>query len=297
MAWNHEGTYSGDIADCWVTLKRKVSSLYPTYLFGCFIAVLNMWLTGELLERSLPDVTLPAIAHLLLIQSWFSADVAFRFNGATWYLSSVLFCYVITPVLSWILRGVSRWANRLTGVVCLCFGCFAFAMFIEIGVLEIPNGFNVSVHMWPPICLARYGMGYFAGCLLPELRKAGSRWFAVADVPLTVVVIASLWLLGGVLPRSVFTLLFTIWITLLAMERGIVSRVFTLKPLIIAGRYELEFYVLHQPCLKLMSLLMGTALLRRYVVLSAFMLIGVMSVIVKCVLKEWRMIREKLFRE
>ena len=103
-------------------------------------------------------------------------------------------------------------------------------------------------------------MGYAAACLLPRARELAERSklaFAVLEpaycVGLAVVVVVG----NGVLPRSVYTALFVGLVLLLALEAGPVARLLGAAPLLAAGRYELDFYIFHQPCIKLVGYLIG----------------------------------------
>ena len=75
----------------------------------------------------------------------------------------------------------------------------------------------------------------------------------LAGFLLAVVVI----LANDVLPRSVYTALPAGLVLLLALEAGPVARLLGAAPLLAAGRFELDFYVFHQPCIKLVGYLIG----------------------------------------
>lgn len=72
-----------------------------------------------------------------------------------------------------------------------------------------------------------------------------------------------------VVPRAVHVLLSTIVVLLLSLGAGPISKVLALPPLVRLGRFELDFYVFHQPCIWLTGFLIGG---KGRMALSAFVL-------------------------
>lgn len=156
-------------------------------------------------------------------------------------------------------------AARKKRLIALGFGFLAFALFVELGATWYPDGFPVSAHSWPPACLARYGIGYVAGCCLLSLdskmdaRKmdaSGKTALAISEVSTTAVV-------------------------LLATGTGPVSRLLSIKVLRLPARWELEFYALHQPVLQLMASLFSSACTRKVYVITAFVATAALPVTFK----------------
>lgn len=104
-------------------------------------------------------------------------------------------------------------------------------------------------------------MGYAAGCLYPWLREAlsgrGRGGTAMCEVVCAIIAAWAIVLGNAILPRSVFTLLFAIFVLLLSLEGGPVSKLLGAAPLVKLGRFELAFYVFHQPCISLAWYLIG----------------------------------------
>lgn len=283
MAWNHEGSYEGTVGKCLSILQQKFMKIYPIYIFGILIAILNMVLIHNLQGMGVKELLPTAIAHLAMTQAWFKG-IAFKFDGAAWYLSAILFCYAATPVLSF-LASADKVAARKKRLITLGFGCLAFALLIEVGAVWYPAGFPVSAHSWPPVCLARYGVGYVAGCCLLSLdskavanRKAT---LAISEVAVTVVVLLAVILFNGRLPRAGFTLLFAVWVFILAIGAGPVSRLLSIRALQLPARWELEFYVLHQPVIQLMTSLLSSVCARKVYIFTAFAATAALAVVFK----------------
>lgn len=157
MAWNHEGSYKGTVGECLGIFRQKFLKVYPIYIFGFLIAILNMVIAHNTQGMNVKELLPTAIAHLTMTQAWFKG-VAFKFDGAAWYLSAILFCYAATPVLSF-LASADKAAARKKRLITLGFGCLAFALLIEVGAVWYPAGFPVSAHSCPPCALHAMGLG------------------------------------------------------------------------------------------------------------------------------------------
>lgn len=103
-------------------------------------------------------------------------------------------------------------------------------------------------------------MGYAAACLNPGLKRTfGDKRVATGFMEVACIVLAgvAVVLLNDVLLRAVFTLVAAAVVLLLSLELGPVSKFLSVPPLVRLGRYELDFYVFHQPCIWLASYLIG----------------------------------------
>lgn len=92
-------------------LKRRLGLIYPVYWIAMCLPMLAYCM------RSGTEVK---AGHLLLqaalLQSWYpSIDVFFGIMPAAWFLSSLVWCYVVFPVLSFTLHrwGLCRWGGAL----------------------------------------------------------------------------------------------------------------------------------------------------------------------------------------
>lgn len=80
-------------------LLSRLIKIYPLHL-TCLIAAIILFHCSDL----------PAIAaNLLLLQSWVpDAEYYFSGNGVSWFLSSLLFCYAMFPLIHRALKGYFR---------------------------------------------------------------------------------------------------------------------------------------------------------------------------------------------
>ena len=96
VAYNH--AYKTDNCswkESYQYLKKKLCSMWPLHFFCCvwcfkmghrFVEIFDEW----------PKL----LINLFLLQSWYNdSEIFFAYNGVSWFLSSILFCYFLSPLL------------------------------------------------------------------------------------------------------------------------------------------------------------------------------------------------------
>lgn len=106
----------------------------------------------------------------------------------------------------------------------------------------------------------------------------GKTPFAISEIVVTTVVLFAVILLNGKLPRAGFTFLFAVWVSLLAIGVGPVSKLLSIGVLQLSTRWELEFYVLHQPVIRLATSLLSSVCARKVYVLVAFIATAALAI-------------------
>lgn len=79
-------------------LWRKAKHIYPPYWICMALLLLGFVVKGTWDKL---DFGWDFVPHLLLVQSWIPVtdDWFFKYLGPSWFLSSLLFCYIIAPLL------------------------------------------------------------------------------------------------------------------------------------------------------------------------------------------------------
>ena len=144
--------------------ERRILSIYPLYvlIFLVFL-IIPAWrgTASQIL------ITLPV--ELALLQSWFSGLFAYSHNGGTWFISCLMFCFVIFPLLLQVIRLSTkrfRWGMLIA--------CYMLCSTIPLMVIEldIPNAYSNP--------LLRL-LEFFAGMLCAkEIREISLRPHRVA---------------------------------------------------------------------------------------------------------------------
>ena len=69
-------------------VKRRLIKVYPLHLLSLLLFLVIFR----------PDITIRVLFNTLLLQSWIPDDsYYFSYNGVSWFLSTILFCYILFP--------------------------------------------------------------------------------------------------------------------------------------------------------------------------------------------------------
>lgn len=189
--------------------------------------------------------------HLLLVQSWVpDGKVYLSLNGASWFISTLLFSYLLFPLISY---GTKRTPGGCKFAIALC---LASLMVYLNCVLEQ----NYYRQVFPP---ARV-VDFLLGILLCQCFKAMSdnsdfkKWFKklvrVIDLALVAIVLMTCNLPDSGLEKlavpmswifiSIFLGVFTL--SEMSGEKCLVDRLLSLKPVVSLGKLSFEIYMIHE---------------------------------------------------
>ena len=226
--WNESVRYAaGKIIKFWplhfvTTIFVMLTNPPPVFAVGdCYIVFLN----------------------LSLLQAWSNnVDIFFSYNGVSWFLSALIFCYFMSPFLRKLARDV-----KVSGVL---FVIVFFLRFCIDYVFDInPEIINFEIHVSPVIRC----MEFFMGMLLVPLFIQINTWleekrtflvFTFIEI-MSCAVISSLAIIYKEWYRSVFVLLFCIFILIFSFDKGAVSMLLGFRPFKWFSSIQFEFYILH----------------------------------------------------
>lgn len=238
-------------------MARRVKKLYPLHLL-CLLAfvVINI--------RSMDAGTLVRLLpNLLLVQSWIpSAGFYFSANAVSWFLSDILLCYSVFPV---IFRAVRRMTPAaLAGAWAAVLAAYAVLL------CNIPDAMtNAIVYVFPPVRTVDFAIGVTLWRVVAWLKK---RRIAVFESRLTataaeLAVFAALAMTLAAHPyvnlqirtACLFWPVNVAIILLFACEKqgGALAWLLRRKPLIWLGNISFPLFMVHQMaiCITLASLL------------------------------------------
>ena len=142
-------------------VKKKVLGIFPVYWTVLLLYLLECYHAGSL------NVGLGILRHILLVQSWIPihcVEYSFRYVGVAWFLSSLLFCYIFSPLLY---KCVSR-GSTLRAIVGLV-GTFLIVCFIH--HFDGDNGYGLYFAYISPYCrVFEYMMGMFLWGIVQEKK-------------------------------------------------------------------------------------------------------------------------------
>ncbi len=80
--------------------KRKLFQIYPLYFVAFILCIRPRYLA--LTIKSIVTILL----NLTMLQAWsFDSEVSMSFNGTSWFVSCLMFCYLMTFIFFRIIRG------------------------------------------------------------------------------------------------------------------------------------------------------------------------------------------------
>ena len=237
----------------WKYVKGKIAKVWPTH-FIAFLLISGMAIKSD--PDSFFTITnaVDAIVNLCLLQAW-STDY-FSFNGAAWFISALLFCYYISPLLISLIK-----KKRFVAIMVSC-------IFLRI-VLELCSvkGINIllfNYHVSPIIrCLE-----FFIGMLLiPWFFQIKNRisdqqesctnlkgivWSLIEIITIAVYVFLIFnkndkWI------RGYFVIAAAFLVFVFAIGEGFISKLFSLKPFMMFASIQMEFYILHQVIIRVLN--------------------------------------------
>ena len=256
VAYNGYGRMDNTITGAFRYVRRKLVSIYPPYVLALLLVVISRCLQGG----GWFDVraACSGIWCLFLQQAWIP-EIAMDYDGAAWFISALLFCYACVPVFGVVVHDAEESLGRARGRIAL----FAVALLLRVFLEEcasLGGVFPISIHCSPLVRAPEFFMAFIAGALFTDIRDYGEssdRHGLMAFSALELMSLAvSCWCvmnLDAVWPRWAFTLLFIVAVLPFAFDFGVLSKILSVRPLVLASRIELHFYLLHQPVIWLVG--------------------------------------------
>lgn len=145
--------YRNQKIDCLKFLKRRLIKIYPIHLLCLAIACIIGWSGTRLL-----------ILDGLLLQSWIPNNaVNFSLNGVAWYLSTLIFLYVLFPSIN------SIYSSRLKRLYA-CGFLILISIYVGLEPLIRENTVSYWLYVFPPSRIFDFVLGMFLADFVSFLR-------------------------------------------------------------------------------------------------------------------------------
>lgn len=248
-------------------VKKRIEKLYPLYLVvtvSSIIPLVYLWKYSI----SLLDI----IPHLLLIKTWIPINVekTFWFGGASWYVSTLFFCYIATPFLYMLLKKISAGFERKRVLL----ACVGMLYITEVLVAFPIKGIEAySITWWflyvSPFRIFDYAIGMVAGILFGSensqeynISKMGSYAIGTTAELIAVGIVWYAYTYCNTIQSSlaigvIWTIPCLILILVFAGGRGLLSAFLASKVMVYLGNLNYPMYIIHQMLFEYMQLLMG----------------------------------------
>ncbi len=138
-------------------MKKRWWKIFPMHFVGfllmAFLIIYRAWAGGYDIDKS--DFLAQAVVNLLFLQAWTpNEDFVYSFNGVSWFLSALFFCYLLTPVMIRILKRFENYAPWL--LITVAFLQFGYALYFN---HFIGTGSFYYTNVFPPYRFLEYLMG------------------------------------------------------------------------------------------------------------------------------------------
>ena len=260
-------------------LGKRLRRLYPVHLFCLLLLTVHHFLQGE------TPSGLPLWANVFLVQSWIP-DAAFFFSGnsVAWFLSDMLFFYLVFPL-------AYKLIYRLQVAKLLLFSFLVLAAYLVFALSLQEESVLPFLYIFPLTRLIDFCIGIGMSRLYQWLnsRAEGNGWKEIKTGRATLL---ELTMLGGLTvlflvdpyvdSRLGTSALFWLWIPLLIVVfslldkgRGAFTRLLHHPVLLWTGSISFEFYMVHQLVIQgVMIFLMKTQATLSYPVVLFICLMG-----------------------
>lgn len=221
-------------------VRKKLVHIYPIHLVGFIAEGLQMtsaqWLTA--------DTAIRAGLHLSMLHAWSTnSNVFFGFNGVSWFLSALIFCYFIGAIVMRLMSSPRRSA--------FFFILFAsLRLFLDHMLLTWPNQyFNLDLHISPMIRCLEFFCGMAVASFTIACRKNSSSTrpvlFTVFELVTLCLVVYMIYTHQEIWNRAEFVILFCLLVFVFSFDRGWISKFLSMKPFRWFASIQLEFYMFH----------------------------------------------------
>jgi len=243
MAYNYyQKKFEGTIYEATQFTLKRLKKFYILYIITMILAIIySVFCKGYRIDGNLIAKT---ILNVLLLQPWWKLET---FNGASWFIAVLTFCYFCTPFIFSILKKYSKQRNWIFFII------LSIRLLIEFGYTHCPSIIYFSMHTYPIVRMLEYFLACIIGIFFLEIaenqeekNQKGKIIIAISEI---IVVFAYLFFViyyNNVLYRGIFVLLGLGLVFIIALENGIISKILSNKCILWLAKYEMEIFLLHQ---------------------------------------------------
>lgn len=244
-------------------IGKRLFSVYPLHIITLIFSIL---LTGGIINIRI------LTANALLLQSFHTdPEFYFSFNAMSWFLSDILFLYIIFPFLCLVFLKIPwKFAAKIA--------CFAviliFSVIIYPFIYRHSNQLHWVFYISPFLRLIEFSTGMILGIIFQKYQGIRDR-LKVGKA--TFLEIISCLLLGffifyGITFRNVYNQsllylpVFSLFIFLFALSKGLVSKILSSGILIYLGKLSFPFLMIHWLFLQSISILIPIRIIHSYLI-------------------------------
>lgn len=271
-------TLDVDVKQILPYLWRKIKKVYPLYALTTLMAIGYSSIPALVAHHNASDL-MPALIQLLkcllLIQSWWPSGY-FAFNGVGWFLSTIMFLYLLNLPLRWLASRIlqTRRSDAYFMLIAICLG-----LLITLYCYITRNtATEFTQYILPPSRLPEYIIGMCLGYVaLSTRRRLGTSNKHVrldgdvlpsinAPVVCTILELGALglWIASMYIPFPDWRFRIVEWLIpnsvlvfIFALGGGLIARLFEQPVLRWLGDISFECFLIHQVLITIYAPLSG----------------------------------------
>lgn len=231
------------ISFCFKYTFNKLKKFWPLHFF-CLLAYMILNFRTCILGFNLQQIP-TLLANIFLLQAW-SPDVggvAFSYNGVSWFLSALIFCYFISP---WLITFIKKKKVAIPLFIFIAL----LRVYIDFCCANSCNIFKFSIHTSPIVRALEYFMGMLMVPVFFWIKEKipQKRFVTVIATILEVGLLIALYFVmrnfNSVWNRSNFVLIFCAIVFFFAFDLGYFSVLCSNKYVLQIANIQLEVYLL-----------------------------------------------------
>lgn len=237
VAYNHyENTMPITLKDSLKYVLSKIKKVWPIH-FIAFVMIVLHSINNNTISFDISTIY-KAIINLLLLQAW--SNDPFSFNGVTWFISALLFCYFMTPLLISIVKRTKR----------INLFMFVGLMILRI-VLELSNIIPFDYHTSPIIRCIEYFIGMLMLPMFYKIKSTLSKSdntniMSVIELLLSAIYVFLIIYMQGKWIRGYFVIAACVLVFTYSLNNGLLSSFLSSKIFSLFSMIQVEFYIFHK---------------------------------------------------
>lgn len=242
MAYNHYNDKKHQTG--WQIICRKLPRFYPIHIFAFLLQALFVTTWAS---KPLSYFLSVGILNLSLQQAWF-VGTEFSYNNVSWFLSALLFCYAVTPVLK---RIITTAECKKFGLLYVFAAVCAIRLYIDYLAINAARFAPIDLHCNPFVQMLNYSLGYITAVftmrpyiLNSTLQKTNSIQLSVLQT-LTLIVYLLCCQRFVEYPRPFFIFLALPLVYMLSFNCGLYKYIGQLSVIRYLSGLTLEIFMLH----------------------------------------------------
>lgn len=264
--------------------KKRFRKIYPLHLLTFLLSILVFI---KIIYKFPLKMIIIGIFNITLTQSFIPINgVYFSFNAVSWYLSVILFCYLLTPFL---ISNIKKIEIKNINLIIAIIAIYLLQV-IYVLIFKENNHNHWLIYINPFFRLLDYINGLLLGVMVLKNRSINtdiSIKNTIYEVG-TILIFLVIYYFYPYINQSIrwgcyYTPSSILIIFIFSKQGGYISKMLQNKYLVYLGNISFEFYMVHQIVLKIVLLIIdnNNAIM---IVVSSFIISIVVSIVINTIL-------------